>query len=209
VGLRTCLASIVAAFTLALAPAAASASTSTFGADLDQAPAQGCSTTAGARCDYVALTPAANADTESTTAVAPQTGVVTRVQLRTDGAAATYRVRVLSGSALMVSVADERAVSVGAGARVTTLELGAGASLPILAGQRLGLAVTVPQTGMDPLFRSAARAGATCERRGPHASSFAVLGGLGFETWSSAGCAGEPLLTATVEYDQDNEIKND
>ena len=197
VGVRPYLAALVAV--LGLCPAAAQGATTSFGADLDQPPAQGCSTTAGARCAYVTSTPAAG----SLSAAAPQTGVVTQVRLRTDGPAATYQVRVLSGSALMVSTLGEVSVHVDAGPRLTTLSLGEGASLPILAGQRLGLAVTVPVGDGDPLFRTAAGGGATCERNGPEL--FAAFAGLGIDSYSSAGCQGEALVNAMVEFDQDND----
>jgi hypothetical protein len=106
------------------------------------------------------------------------------VRLRTDGPAATYRVRVLAGSALMVSTLDEVSVRVAAGPRTTSVHLGPGAALPILAGQRLGLGVTVPSAGADPLFRSAAGDGATCERRGPDDGLGVLMSGFGTETYS-------------------------
>src|SRR3954466_1115940 len=180
---------------LALCPAAAQAATTSFGADLAEAPAQGCSTTVGAECSYVTSVPRMGS---SASAAAPQTGLVTRVRLRTDGPATTYRVRVLSGSALMVTTLGEIGVRVAPGPRTTSGHLGAGAALPILAGQRLGLPVPVPATGADPLFRSAAGGGATCERRGPSDGLAALLtGSIGTETFSSAGCQGEALVAGT------------
>src|SRR3954449_9298676 len=135
-----------------LCPAAAQAASTSFGADLSQAPAQGCSTTPGAECSYVTQAPRTGS---VTSAVPPQPGLVPRVRLRTDGPAATYRIRVLAGSALMVSTLDEISIRVGAGPHTTAVHPGPGAALPILAGQRLGIGVTVPAAGGDPRVRSA------------------------------------------------------
>jgi hypothetical protein len=200
VRLRTYLAATLAA--LAASPAAAPAATTTFGADLGQEPAQGCSTTPGAQCAYVTSAPRVGS---ASSAAAPQTGLVTRLRLRTDGPAATYRVQVLAGSALMVTTLQELAVHVPAGPRTTTVWLGAGGALPISAGERLGVAVTVPSGGGSPLFRAAAAGGATCERRGPDTGMGSLLSGLAIDTYSSAGCQGEALVAATIEFDQDGD----
>src|SRR3954453_15722756 len=200
VRLRTYLAATLAA--PAVSPAAAPAATTTFGADLGRDAAQGCSTTPGAQCAYVTSAPRAGAPSSAAT---PQTGLVTRVRLRTDGPAATYRAQVLAGSALMVTTLRELPVRVPPGPRTTTVWLGAGGALPISAGQRLGVAVAVPARGGSPLFRSAAAGGATCERRGPDTGMGTLLSGLAIESYSSAGCQGEALVAATLEFDQNND----